>query len=64
VAAASGGQVFDLADANRAADAFTVHKVARTLEDRQEIWNAPLIFGCILLAIFMEWVLRKKYRMV
>ena len=64
VAAASGGQVFDLADASRAADAFTVHKVARTLEDRQEIWNAPLIFGCILLAIFMEWVLRKKYRMV
>ena len=64
IAAASGGQVFDLADATRAADAFAVRKVARTLEDRQEIWNAPLIFGCILLAIFMEWVLRKKYRMV
>jgi hypothetical protein len=64
VAAASGGKVFDLAEADRAADAFTVRKVARTLEDRQEIWNAPLIFGSILLAIFMEWVLRKKYRMV
>jgi hypothetical protein len=56
--------VFDLSDANRAADAFKVRKVARTLEDRQEVWNAPIIFGSILLAIFMEWVLRKKYRMV
>jgi hypothetical protein len=64
VAAASGGAVFDLADAARAADAFKVRKVARTLEDRQEVWNAPLIFGSILLALFMEWVLRKKYRMV
>src|SRR3954469_5909518 len=64
VAAASGGAVFALADADRAADAFRVRKVARTLEDRQEIWNAPLVFGCVLLAIFMEWVLRKKYRMV
>jgi hypothetical protein len=64
VAAASGGAVFDLADATRAADAFRVGKVARTLEDRQEVWNAPLVFGCVLLAIFMEWVLRKKYRMV
>jgi hypothetical protein len=64
VAAASSGAVYDLADANRAAEAFKVRKVARTLEDRQEIWNAPLIFGSVLLALFMEWVLRKKYRMV
>lgn len=64
IAAASGGAVFELADAARAADAFKVRKVARTLEDRQEIWNAPLLFGSVLLAIFMEWVLRKKYRMV
>ena len=58
------GAVFDLTDAGRAADAFKVRRVARTLEDRQEIWNAPLIFGLVLMAVFMEWVLRKKYRMV
>ena len=56
--------MFDPSQADAIAAAFRVRQVARTLEDRQEIWNAPLIFGCVLLAIFMEWVLRKKYRMV
>jgi hypothetical protein len=41
-----------------------VRRVARILEDRQEIWNAPLIFITILLALFAEWILRKRYRMV
>ena len=64
IAGASGGRVFDLADADQAAAAFQVKQVARMLEDRQEIWNAPLLFGTVLLALFMEWVLRKRYRMV
>ena len=33
----------------RSPRAFKVKQVARMLEDRQEIWNAPLIFGTILL---------------
>jgi hypothetical protein len=41
-----------------------VHRVARVLEDRQEVWNAPVIFGGVLCALFLEWVLRKKFRMV
>jgi hypothetical protein len=64
VAGITGGGVFDASQADRIAAAFRVKQVARTLEDRQEIWNAPLIFGTILLALFAEWVLRKKYRMV
>jgi hypothetical protein len=64
IASASGGRVFDLVDADKVADAFRVKQVSRLLEDRQEIWNAPLIFGTVLLALFLEWVLRKKYRLV
>jgi hypothetical protein len=64
IARATGGQVFDLEDVDKVASAFKVHRVARVLEDRQEVWNAPVIFGGILLALFAEWVLRKKFRMV
>jgi hypothetical protein len=64
MARASHGAVFDLTQVDQVADAFKVHKVARVLEDRQEIWNAPILWGSILLAIFTEWVLRKKFRMV
>ncbi len=64
MAKASGGAVFDLTQLDQLPEAFRVHKVARVLEDRQEIWHAPLIWGGILLAIFTEWVLRKKFRMV
>jgi hypothetical protein len=64
IARQSGGQVFDLDHADQIPAAFKVHRVARILEDRQEIWNAPLLFGGVLLALFAEWVLRKKFRMV
>ena len=64
IARQSGGQVFDLDHADQIPAAFKVHRVARILEDRQEIWNAPLLFGGVLLALFVEWVLRKKFRMV
>ena len=64
IAGLTRGGVFDASQADQIAAAFRVKQVARMLEDRQEIWNAPLIFGTILLALFAEWVLRKKYRMV
>jgi hypothetical protein len=60
----TGGQVFALEDADKISSAFHVHRVARVLEDRQEIWNAPGLFGGVLLLLFLEWVLRKKFRMV
>jgi hypothetical protein len=64
IASITGGGVFDASQSDQIAAAFKVKQVARTLEDRQEIWNAPLILGTILAALFAEWVLRKKYRMV
>ena len=64
VAHASNGKVFGLANARDLADAFAIHKVTRILEDRQEIWDAPIIYGLVLLAIVLEWVLRKKLQLV
>lgn len=62
--ASAGGAVYDLDQADQVLAAFTTRKVANVLEDRQEIWNAPLLIGLILAALVGEWVLRKKYRMV
>jgi len=64
VAKASFGNVFELDQIDQVPDAFKTKRVGRILEDRQEIWDAPILFGAILAALFAEWVLRKKYRMV
>ncbi len=64
IARASGGKVFDLANASEIPDAFKIHKVSRVLEDRQEIWDAPIIYGVIFFAIVAEWILRKRVQLV
>ena len=64
MAKASGGAVFDLSRVNDVPAAFSVQRVARILEDRHEIWNAPLLYGTILVAVIVEWVLRRRFRMV
>jgi hypothetical protein len=64
LAKATGGAVFDISQVNQIADAFKIHRIARTLEDRQPIFNAPLLFGLVLLFLFTEWVLRKKCRLI
>lgn len=64
VAKATGGSVFDLSQAEQIPSAFKIHRIARILEDRQPIFNAPLLFGFILAALFVEWVLRKKCRLI
>ncbi|MGA2229377.1 MAG: VWA domain-containing protein [Tepidisphaeraceae bacterium] len=64
VASASGGEVFQLDQLPRVAAAFTTRRVGRTLEDRQEIWDAPVIYCTILAAILAEWILRKRMRLV
>ena len=56
VASASGGRVFELSDATGIPDAF---KTRRVRTDRQEIWNALIIYITVLLAIIAEWIIRK-----
>jgi hypothetical protein len=41
-----------------------MREVTRTLETRDELWDAPLLYGTIIVALTLEWVLRKLYRMV
>jgi hypothetical protein len=63
-ATGSGARVFDLTDSADAATAFRTRRVDRTLEDRQEVWNAPVVYVTLLVALVLEWVLRKRARLV
>jgi hypothetical protein len=63
IARASGGQAFALADVDKLPAAFKVRQVERVLEFRDEVWDAPFVFGSVLLLLTVEWVLRKRYRM-
>lgn len=60
----SGGQVFDLPDLDRLDEAIAMRQVTRTLETRQELWDAPLLFSVIIASLTVEWILRKLNRMV
>ena len=63
IARASGGQTFLLANADRVPDAFKIKQVERVLEFRDDIWDAPLVYGSVLCLLTAEWLLRKRYRM-
>jgi len=60
----TNGRVFELADVGRLDEAIPMREVTRTLETRDELWDAPLFYAIIVLSLTAEWVLRKKYRMV
>ena len=59
----SGGAVFTLAEKEKLPAAFPVKQVERVLEYRDEIWNAPILFGTVVVLLTWEWLLRKRYRM-
>ncbi len=60
----TGGRVFDLKDVGKLDDAIPMREVTRTIETRDELWDAPLLYMTIVLSLTAEWVLRKMYRMV
>jgi len=60
----TGGTVFDVSEADRVPGAFKVKRVVHVLEDRHAIFNAPVLFGTVLMCLFVEWLLRKRYRLV
>jgi hypothetical protein len=64
IAAAAGGRVFDLTQIHQIANAFTIGKVDKVLEDRSEIWDGPLMLVVIVGAIVAEWLLRKRFQLV
>lgn len=64
IAKASGGAVYHFEQIDEIANAFKVKRVAHVLEDRQEIWHAPLLWITVLALIVAEWLLRKKHRLI
>ncbi len=64
IARLTKGRVFELEDVASLDAAIPMREVTRTLETRDELWDSPLLFSTIVLSITLEWVLRKKYRMV
>lgn len=59
----TGGRVFELSEIDKLDQAIPTREVIRTLENREELWNAPLLYGAIIMSLTLEWVLRKLYRM-
>lgn len=64
IAAATGGQVFDLTEVDQVASSFRVGKIEKLQEDRSEVWNAPILFGFIVIGLTTEWLIRKRYQLV
>ena len=60
----SNGRVFDLPDIDQLDDAIPTREVTRTLEERDELWDSPMLASIIVLGLTAEWILRKLFRMV
>lgn len=63
VALASGGKVLSLGEFDQVPDAFKVKEVGRLLEYRDELWDAPILFGSFMVLLTVEWIVRKRSRM-
>ena len=64
LATITGGKVLDATQVKQLADAFKIGEVTRVLEDRQEIWDAPILWIGLFLLLVMEWVIRKRVRLI
>jgi len=60
----TNGRVFELKDVSKLDEAISMREVTRTIETRDELWDSPLLYSTIVLGLTIEWLLRKKYRMV
>ncbi len=60
----TNGRVFELKDVSKLDEAISMREVTRTIETRDELWDSPLLYSTIVLGLTVEWLLRKKYRMV
>ncbi|WP_435010747.1 vWA domain-containing protein [Tundrisphaera lichenicola] len=60
----TGGRVLELGDLKQLDEAISMREVTRTLENRDELWDSPILFSIIVLGLTGEWILRKLSRMV
>lgn len=64
MAVSTGGRVYQISEAGEIASAFKIKQVSRFLEERQEIWDAPLFYILIFGLLVAEWILRKWCRLI
>jgi len=64
LATATKGRVLDATQIDQIPASFQVGEVTRVLEDRQEIWDAPLLWVGLFLLLVVEWVVRKRVRLI
>ncbi len=64
LARVTGGKVIELSQLDRLDELIPLREVTRTIETRDELWDAPLLFSTIVLAITAEWILRKIFRLI
>ena len=64
LANATSGKVFDLGQLDKIGSAFPMADVTRVIENRQEIWDAPILWGGLFGLLVVEWVLRKRCQLI
>ena len=60
----TGGRTFTVPEVNQLDASIPMREVTRTLEHRDELWNAPILSAIIILGLTAEWIFRKICRMV
>jgi hypothetical protein len=60
----TGGRTFNVPELSQLDEAIPIREVTRTIEDRDELWDAPILSAIIILGLTAEWILRKMFRMV
>jgi len=61
VAEASGGEFISLAEFSPGWLAERLEASSWTYERREALWNSPWVLGVILLMLFSEWILRRRW---
>ncbi|WP_145454221.1 vWA domain-containing protein [Gimesia panareensis] len=64
MSSSTGGRVYQLSEAENIVNAFKIKQVSRFLEERQEIWDAPIFYILIFGLLVTEWILRKWCRLI
>ena len=64
IARMTGGRVLDLPQLSKLDEAISMREVNRTVEQRDELWDAPILYATIVLGLTAEWIARKIFRLV
>jgi hypothetical protein len=60
----TGGRVLDVSEVRKLDESIAMREVTRTIEQRDELWDAPVFYAIIILGLTAEWISRKIFRMV